>query len=479
MRNVPLKKIEEIITFHGEVFPDNPNRMFREGRLTGVPEPTRDVDVVIVGGGAAGLTAAYRLRDRNILLLEALPEIGGNSTYSEWEGIPFSLGGQYIGAPGTWADPVWDLCRELNLTPQPDTSPLVLAFPNNIQTKNPYSLFGFIRMPLPWRVKRDIVRFYLLDMPKIDVENRKEELDRTPFSEFLKKYSPEFRRWYDGIAKPYPSVDGVSAYYAITSAQDEDYAGSEGICSFPGGLGLITRTLAQKINEKAAGRLLTGAFVYKVRRDDDGRVLATYWQDGNVTTVRARAAVVSAEANIAKQIIEDIPNPTKDAMNAIRRFSYPTFTFCSREPIYRTGYRVGVMHCAMQAVTVPDWFSRDKGPNRPNIFTCFNKMAPEHVDLVQDRDAMLRMAARMLGELDLHFPGAIEKVKAIHAFCRTMNYCVPYPGYMTDVLPNLGKPFDNIFFANAEYVGPVTRFPEAVISADKAAEQVKHVLDRD
>ena len=121
MRRVTPEKIEEMITFHGEVFPDNPNRMFRESRFResrfresrfiDAPRPERDVDVVIVGGGAGGLTAAYRLRDRNILLLEALPELGGNSMYCEREGMPVSLGGQYIGMPGTWADSAWELCR--------------------------------------------------------------------------------------------------------------------------------------------------------------------------------------------------------------------------------------------------------------------------------------------------------------------------------------------------------------------------------
>jgi oxygen-dependent protoporphyrinogen oxidase len=454
--------------------------MFDGGRFSEYPEPEREVDVVIVGGGAGGLTAAYRLKDRNILLLEALPELGGNSMYAEWRSTPFSLGGQYIGVPGTWADSTWDLCAELGLEPEIDKSPLAVIFPGGKLIRNPYSAKGLLSMPLPWRVKRDIMRFYLVDMPRIDCEARKDELDNIPFTEILAKYSREFRDWYEMLAKPYPRTCDASAYYAIDSAQDKDYAGDAGVASLPGGLGLINKTLAERVEEAGPGKMLTSAFAYKVRHDTDGSVLATYWCDGKISTVRAKAAIINAESNVALKILDGIPVETRAAMEDMRRFSYPTFHFCSSKPIYREGYRLGVMDCTIQAITAQDWFSRDRdkatASDRPNILSCFNKMSLEDVEVVKDKEAMIEMTTRVLEEIDARLPGAAAKVEAAHVFLRTRNYCVPYPGYITQVLPKLGRPFGNIHFANAEYLNPVTHFPEAVTAGTTAATAIAKTL---
>ena len=476
LRPVAPEDIEDKIVFHGEVFPANTKRMFLDGKFAGAPEPERDVDVVIVGGGAAGLTAAYRLRDRDFLLLEALPELGGNSMYCEWEGIPFSLGGQYIGPPGTWADPVWDLCSELGLTPMGDPGPVIVAFPGDLKIKDPFGPLGFLRMPMPWRVKRDMVRFFFLDFANIDVENRRKELDNTPFSEFLKEYSPEFRQWFETSWLGHPDTENVSAYLVIKELKDIE-TGEGTVASLPGGLGRINFELARKIEADAPGRLLTGAFVFKVKHDGNRHVLATYWHEGKVSTVRAKAAIINADVHIAREILEDLPGDILDLMNTKRNISYPVFHYCFRAPIYQGGYLVGAMDCRpIQAITAPDWFSRDKGKDRPNILSCFRILRASETDLLYDRNSTIRMIAETLSELDIRFPGAIEKLEATHVFLRTRNFYTAQLGLATETLPKLGKPYGRIFFANAEYRQPESLFPEAILAANEAAESITELL---
>ena len=53
-----------------------------------------DIDVVIVGGGAAGIGAARRLAKsgRSALLLEASSRLGGRGWTHEVSGLPLDLG---------------------------------------------------------------------------------------------------------------------------------------------------------------------------------------------------------------------------------------------------------------------------------------------------------------------------------------------------------------------------------------------------
>jgi monoamine oxidase len=59
-----------------------------------IPTPDGEVDVAIVGGGAAGIAAARRLMElgRSVLVLEALPRLGGRAHTVDLLGFPFDLG---------------------------------------------------------------------------------------------------------------------------------------------------------------------------------------------------------------------------------------------------------------------------------------------------------------------------------------------------------------------------------------------------
>jgi monoamine oxidase len=65
-------------------------------------------DVIVVGGGFAGVTAAREvaLHGRSVLLLEARDRLGGRTWSADWDGIPIEHGGGWVHwhQPHTWSE---------------------------------------------------------------------------------------------------------------------------------------------------------------------------------------------------------------------------------------------------------------------------------------------------------------------------------------------------------------------------------------
>ncbi len=100
--------------------------LLRSGASSGEgTEPESGFDTVIVGGGIAGLTAAYVLRDRNIVILEAEARVGGRTLTGTRGGWSYAKGTEYLGIPeGIFAEMV----DQLDLAPVEITAPMDITF---------------------------------------------------------------------------------------------------------------------------------------------------------------------------------------------------------------------------------------------------------------------------------------------------------------------------------------------------------------
>lgn len=78
---------------HGERF--EVCHQLRDGHQFERPDATRKADIVIVGGGIAGLSAAYFLRGKDWLLLEKESLFGGNALQEEFQGQIYGTGSAY------------------------------------------------------------------------------------------------------------------------------------------------------------------------------------------------------------------------------------------------------------------------------------------------------------------------------------------------------------------------------------------------
>jgi len=100
------------------------NDSFQMGHLlrdrASFPPPKRveKFPVMIVGGGIAGLSAAWRLRKRgftNFVLLEMNPQAGGNARWGENEITAYPWAAHYVPVPGPKAEYVRELFEDLGV----------------------------------------------------------------------------------------------------------------------------------------------------------------------------------------------------------------------------------------------------------------------------------------------------------------------------------------------------------------------------
>jgi monoamine oxidase len=97
---------------------DKLGHLLRDPKTWPAPSTTHRTQVLIAGGGVAGLSAARALRMQGIqdfTLLELETEPGGNARGGQIAGIPHPLGAHYLPTPSDHAPEVQDFLEELGL----------------------------------------------------------------------------------------------------------------------------------------------------------------------------------------------------------------------------------------------------------------------------------------------------------------------------------------------------------------------------
>jgi protoporphyrinogen oxidase len=435
-------------------------------------------DVVIVGGGMAGLSTLHYLADRKVVLLEAEPEAGGQMRQDEWRGIRFAKGAAYFVEPyGFLTEFYRSAGIPLRKIHEPENSAWIDGkFYPNCWTA------GRAQMPWPAKALPKWVKF-LEELEELTNTNQATQpveyfsdgvmkLDAISAEEYMQRKGLT-RDMIDHINRYVPSCFGVTAE-RISAAGFINYLGGElaGNFTLEGGLGAATELLFRKHQN----RVRLSSTVVRVEQDEQG-VTVSYLDAGrNLRAVRAKTAVMAVPARYLPTLVQNLPEEKKQVIGRIGYAAYLVAAVLCRERFWDDkGYDTWVQGTVFNDIIDADWIARNgrPHPNResPHVLSLYLPFGggKKIYDLLQADPAQWK--ERIIADLDRMVPGARGKIEDVRLYRWGHSMHVAEPGFLTKSVPVLRKPFFRIFFAGAEIEGlPCNE--SAIISGFKAAQGV-------
>jgi monoamine oxidase len=441
---------------HGEHF--EVCHRVRDGHPFDRPDASRKADIVIVGGGVAGLSAAYFLRAKDFLLLEKEGHFGGNAYQEEYGGQPFCTGSAYAYRDDEGDQLASEIGLKLLPVNNPDSTIVNKTFvPDTWKT-------GIDQLPYPKPV-RDSFQKYRDDMLKINLRERMAELDAQPLTKFTAAYAPEVQQWWDGYG---PSNWGAvcedsSAYAGIGAMQDLATGGDAKRVILPGGIGCITHKLVEVLEPRCKDRMLGDATVIAVREDKDA-VQVTYYHDGKLTTVSAKVVLMCTAKYITSRLVLNLPSDQKTAMRHTRYAPYPVVNVIFDKPVYNRGYDTWCPGSSFTDFIVADWtvLGMPGYQQKNNILSFYTPLRENQRSTLLDEDNCKSLAARVLADFQKLMPEFNVNPVEVRIYRRGHPMHMATPGQYTKNRLAAAHPMDRIYFGNADSGGPESLTSESV-----------------
>ncbi|MBU1231574.1 MAG: FAD-dependent oxidoreductase [Proteobacteria bacterium] len=324
----------------------------------------RTYDVIIVGGGIAGLTAAFSLADYDLLLLEKEKQVGGRATSGQYQGISYARGTEYLGKPEA---PLAEIISTLGLTLREIPAPADVV---SHRGRMFFGDYGKARLLTDNSSLGEFNRFAekILtayedydDIPDTVLRGELQRLDtitaRQWFAEnsFAPIYSDIYNVTFRGLFGA--NIDEISALSALPELafdfegferldEDDDLAeeykddrNSTGMYSFDRGIAEIPLAIASHLGD----RLRTGTTVTAVERTGD-LFAVTCAQAGNTRiTYRAKAVILATPSAITLNIAGGVlGEEQRQILGSVSYAPYVTIALFSEAPIFNQAFDLAV-----------------------------------------------------------------------------------------------------------------------------------------
>jgi protoporphyrinogen oxidase len=477
------ERIKEISCFYEG---DNPvqGHYVRDNPPTRSVPPRERFDVVVVGGGISGLTAAYGLKDKHVLVLEKDRSAGGSAKMKEWSGIKYTLGptnirlGYDVELNGKRFDFLTPFFDEVGVRWSKIREPTDALF---IKGKLVRNIFGEGVDDLPfsngrkekfkeaWGHLETLVKGP--GSPVIPIEAngvRALKLDRKSLGDILDRFGPDVGAVIDLMSR---SIFGagsheLSAFAALTYLRGEfsDQYGA------PGG----TAILAERLQSTMRDCVRTRCIVAGIEQDSSSAYVTYLDEDHRPVTVGCKAVIYAASKHVAHRIFRDLP---AKKVNALQRMKFDAYfvanLFCD-STVYDDSFGVYFEDAIFTDLAVNNWLKKGDNKSGKQVLSLF---CPRGVN---GRHELLSKPFRywlpkILGDLEKYIPGSAARIRGVEICRYGHHYAIPYPGFITGDRKIIKKRYRRYLFAKDDTQG-VPSLESAIWSGMKAAEEARQRL---
>jgi protoporphyrinogen/coproporphyrinogen III oxidase len=298
-------------------------------------------DVVIVGGGLAGLAAGWRLRHWDIVLLESGSRVGGRIRSERRGRYWLNWGGHVFAGQGSSTDA---LLTEAGITAAQVPGSLTgVAMNGKLLIKGPVQAYPF-RIPMPLSSRIALLRAGIRVSGQVLRYARivRQRPGENPAVRQQRIYDFENGRSFQDFVGDLPEDAGALFYPTVTrsAADPDEISAGAGIGYFSLvwniGQGLSRNivggpsTLTQGIAAALGDRVQLGAEVVEVVHKQRS-VVVRYRQDGVDREVEGRCVVLATPATVSHRVAVDLPQDVREALGKIIYGPYVSAAFLTDE----------------------------------------------------------------------------------------------------------------------------------------------------
>jgi phytoene dehydrogenase-like protein len=311
--------------------------LLRDGLPSGDPASISRADVIVVGSGISGLSAAWRMAPHglDVRMLELEPFVGGTSAWGDDGPVPHPWGAHYIAAPNPEARAALKLLAEMDILTHYDSAGRAVYDPKVLchapserlfydgawcsglvpegaldrETEEELARFTEACTAFSERTGRDGRRLFQIPLFLSSLDAETLAFDRMSMSVYLDEagYRTPFFRWYVRYAMldDFGAEPGeVSAwaglhYFAARRAESAELEGSRFLV-WPEGNGRLAKALA----ERSGVTVSNGALALSVTESKAGvSVLYLDVETGVLKRIDGRAVVLAVPGFVASRLV--------------------------------------------------------------------------------------------------------------------------------------------------------------------------------